>query len=139
MKIQTLSAGVVSCLLMVGITGCDKDSSNKAADNAKSNVESATSAVQQGAEKAAGEVKQAGEKAVDAVTEKAKEAGGEATAVITKAQGQVAEKKYQEALTTLGGLKDVKLSDNQQKVVDELKAQIQKLMSGNAAGNLLSK
>lgn len=152
MKLNTLNAGIAGCLLAVAISGCDK--SNDAMDAAKKSADSATTAVQQGAdkavtevkqagEKAVTEVKQAGEKAVGNVAEQAKAAtGGEATAVIAKVQGLVAEKKYQEALTALGGLKDLKLSDTQQKVVDGLKEQIQKLMSGDAGkavGNLLGK
>jgi len=123
MKFNTLHAGIAGLLLAAAISGCDKNSSNAAMDDAKKTADSATTAVQQGADKAVG-----------AVTEQVKAAGGEATAVIAKAQGLVADKKYQEALTTLGGLKDVKLTDTQQKVVDELKAQVQKLMSGSAAG-----
>ena len=142
MKFNKLNAGIDSCLLAVAISGCDKDSSNKAAEDVKKSTEGAASAMQQGAEKAAVGMKEAGQKAVETVTEKAKEAGGEATPVIAKAQSLVSEKKYQEALTSLGSLKDIKLTESQQKIVDELKAQIQKLMSGDAAkaaGNLLGK
>ena len=153
MKFNKLNAAAVGCLLVIALSGCDKNSSNAAMDDAKKatenaatatkeGVEKAVTATKEGVEKAATEVKQVGEKAVEAVTEKAKEIGGEASGVIAKAQGLVTEKKYQEALTTLGGLKDMKLSESQQKVVDGLKAQIQKLMSGDAAkaaGNLLGK
>lgn len=153
MNITTIRLGIASVLLSAAITGCDKNSSSPAVEEAKKSAESATTAAQQGASKAVTEAKQAGEKTVTAVkqagenavaaaTEQAKAADAGVTGVITKAQGLVAEKKYQEALTTLGGLKDTKLSDTQQKVVDGLKEQIQKLMSGDAGkavGNLLGK
>ena len=142
MKFNKFNASLASCLLAVAITGCDKDSSSKTADDVKKSTEGAASTMQQGAEKAAATVKEAGQKAVETVTDKAKEAGGEATSVIAKAQSLVSEKKYQEALTSLGSLKDIKLTESQQKIVDELKAQIQKLMSGDAAkaaGNLIGK
>ena len=153
MKVQNLSVGIAGCLLAVALSGCGKNDSNNAAADVKKSAEGATTAIQQGAEKATTEVKQAGEqavaevkaagdKAVAAVAEKAPATSVEATAVISKAQAEVSEKKYQEALTTLASLKDVKLSATQGKVVEELKAQIQKLMTGGAAGavgNLLGK
>ena len=153
MKLNQFSAGITGCLLAVAISGCDKSSSNTTVDEVKKSADSAITSAQQGADKAVTEAKQAGEKtvtevkqagehAVAAATEQAKAAAAGVTGTITKAQGLVAEKKYQEALTTLGGLKDAKLSDTQQKVVDGLKEQIQKLMSGDAGkavGNLLGK
>ncbi len=143
MKFIKINAGVLGCLLAVALSGCDKNSSSPAVEDAKKSAESATTAAQQGVDKAVTEAKQAGEKvvaetkeagqkAVATATEQVKAAGGDATAVIAKVQSLVAEKKYQEALTSLGSLKDVKLSDTQQKVVDGLKEQITKLMSSGA-------
>ena len=142
MNTKTLRASIASCLLIAAISGCDKDSNKPIADDTKKAAEGAADSVKQAADKAATEVKQAGDKIADAVAKPAEPASAQADGVIAKAKSLVTEKKYSEALTALAGLKDIKLTDAQQKIVDELKAQIQKLMSGDAgkaAGNLLGK
>jgi hypothetical protein len=143
MKMKTLGAGIVGCLLVAGYSGCDK---NQSASNPPGDVqkaaESAGTAAKPAMDAAAKEVKPAVEKAADTAAKQADAASSQAQGFIDKAKSFVAEKKYQEALNTLGQLKNLKLTADQQKLVDDLKAQIQKLMSsdaGKSVGNLLGK
>lgn len=159
MKLQTLSAGILGCLLTVAIVGCDKQdkqSSAPTAEDAKKTTENAATAVKAGTEKAAAEVKavsekvvtevkQASAKAVEAVTKPAEVSsttGAPAAGLIEKTKNFVAEKKYADALNTLKELKNIKLTPEQEKIVSDLKAQVEKLMGGDAGkavGNLLGK
>ncbi|MFO1488974.1 MAG: hypothetical protein U1F65_10905 [Verrucomicrobiota bacterium] len=155
MKRNTITAGVLGCILTVAIVGCDSKTSSSAptVDDAKKATENTASAVQAGAEKAVGEVKaagekvvtevkQAGEKAIEGASKLTEAPAGEVNGLIEKAKGFIAEKKYQEALKTVTDLKGLKLTADQQKMVDDLKAQAEKLVSGDAAkavGNLLGK
>jgi hypothetical protein len=62
-------------------------------------------------------------------------APAEAQSLIDKAKDLVSEKNYGEALNTLKQLSTFKLTPDQQKVVDDLKAKVEKLMSNSAVSN----
>ncbi|MEI6083489.1 MAG: hypothetical protein WCS70_04230 [Verrucomicrobiota bacterium] len=73
-------------------------------------------------------------------------ANTQADGLIAKAQSLMANKSYTEAATVLKDLAALKLTPEQQKIVDGLKAQLQKYMStdaaaaaNKAAGSLLGK
>jgi hypothetical protein len=154
MKFKAISASAVVCALAVSLIGCTK---SQTPQPQPTNAPEKTTEAQPAAPAAAEQAKQTGEQAVTAATQAVQQAtttaaqpaaaaSAEAQTLIDKAKNLVNAQKYQDALNTLSQLGNMKLSPEQQKVVDDLKAQIQKLMSNqtvsnavNSAGNLLGK
>jgi hypothetical protein len=153
MKMKIIGTGFVSCLMLVSLSGCGHKETPPPTTGEVPAVEGATtnaSDAMAAAQTAATQVKQAATQAVtQAVAEASTQTAAMASQVqglIDKAKGLVNEQKYQDALDTLKQLGNFKLSPEQQKAVDDLKTQIQKLMSNqtvsnvvNSAGNLLGK
>lgn len=121
MKTNSIISGIAACLIAISLTACDKakDDLSKAADSAKD-----------AAGKAVDATKDATAAAVTNVVATAAGPVGEAIAAAKKA---LDEKNYQGALDELKKLSDVQLSPEQQNVVDGLKAEATKLLSGAAA------
>jgi thioredoxin-like negative regulator of GroEL len=149
MRIRLVITGIVACATLASVGGCKKEEPVSSPVDQKTR-ESVTPQTEKAVAGAASEVKQATETVAAGVTQALQAAVSEkkpAEAVtltdadvaqtqglIDRAKGYVADKKYQEALDTIKQLAGAKQTPEQQKLVEDLKAQIQSALA-KAAGS----
>jgi hypothetical protein len=118
-------------------TGSAEKSANTTAEDAQKAVTSAAADAQKQVQATAADAQKEVQKNT-ADAQKLTEAGAaasqnQAQGLIDKAKQLIADKKYSDALESLKGLSNVKLTADQQKIVDDLKTQIEKLMASDTA------
>jgi hypothetical protein len=163
MKMTLKITGAAVGLALILIAGCSKKEeatptksaeAPKPADNvatqARQAADAAAAEIKQKAEKAAADTKQAAEKAAadakQAIANAAVEVKSQAQAavanakdpaqgLIDKAKTSIADKKYEDALGSIKQLADLKLTPEQQIIVDDLKAQVLKATGKQVASD----
>jgi hypothetical protein len=149
MKTKNILTTMTFTALLAFIVGCGKsDETTPAASPSTAPAAAPAAPAPAAADKvevAAKDAKNTATKAADTAVKTANDTAAsmesKAQSLIDQAKSFVADKKYQPALDTLQKLSSLKLTPEQQTVVDNLKAQIQKLMAGQAGslGGLLGK
>jgi len=135
MKPQILSLLIVAAFVL-GIAGCSRESDKPIAEEATDSANTATDSVKKFAADAkdtgqtlAQEGAQQVEKVADAATTKTQQ-------TIDRAKKLFDQNYYQEALTTLQGMRNLELTPEQQKMVVDLKTRIQKVTVNAPASQL---
>jgi hypothetical protein len=119
MKLTSFVTGIAVCSSLVLATACKKEEPPSGPQTPKAGEAATPDAA----------------KVADTAKATAQQAADKAQGVIDKAQALVKDNKFQDALSTLSQLADLKLTPEQQKLVDDLKAQIQSAMAKGAASD----
>jgi hypothetical protein len=133
MKIEIVITTIILSAAVVSLNGCKKEEAAPApaaveAPKPSEPIANEPAKVVESAQPAAKEV-------VDQATSQADAATAQSQSLIDKAKSYAADQKYQDALTTLSQLSASKLTADQQKLVDALKAQIQSAMAKTSGGD----
>lgn len=140
MKIKNSIVSIAACVAVVTFVGCSK--SNEPAPPGTNSTATATDAAKDMAGQAVDTAKDVAGQAAAAATNAVTSATPQFNDVVAKAKTYIADKKYTEALDVLNKLSGMVLTAEQQKTVDDLKAEATKLLSGgavDAAKGLLGK
>ena len=144
MKIKLVITGIVACATLVAVSGCKKEEPAPGASKADQGTAPEAAAVVDAAKSAATTAVDAAKSAAAPVVDAAKSTATEATdqaaaqvkaaeqqaqGLIDRAKALVSEQKYKDALSSLSQLTNIKLTAEQQKSVDDLKAQIQSALA----------
>ena len=131
MKIKNSFVSLAACVAVATFAGCSKSNESAGGGNATA---TATDAAKDLAGKAADAAKGVAGRAVTAATNAVAAVTGPFTEGIASAKKLIADKDYPGALGELTKLSSLKLSDEQTKIVDGLKTQVQELIAKGTAG-----
>ena len=139
MKIKLVITGIVACATLVAVSGCKKEEPAPGASQADQGTAPEAAAVVDAAKSAATTAvdgaKSAATEATDQAAAQVKAAEQQAQGLIDRARALVSEQKYKDALSSLSQLPNIKLTAEQQKSVDDLKAQIQSALAKATAAD----
>jgi len=144
MKINLIVAGITLCAALAAVSGCSKQESPPAAAEASKTTEAVAPAAKTAVDASTAAVKEVTDQATTQAQATAQAAAQvnagdqQAQGLIDRAKNLVADKKYQDALASLSQLASAKLTPDQQKLVDGLKAQIQAALGKTTAGDAAS-
>jgi len=124
MKTKSIIVGIILCTALAVVNGCKKQETAPPPGGSTASEAPASEAA-----KAVDAVKTTAKEATDEAAARFKAAEQQAQGLIDKAKACVADGKYQDALGNLSQLGNLKLTADQQKLVDDLKAQIQKALA----------
>lgn len=133
MRIKSAIAGIVLCVAAAAVSGCKKEQAASDVQAPKPNEGMASEAA-----KAADTAQSAAKQVSEQATAQAKATQEQAQGLIDRAKAYVSEQKYQDALSSLNQLTNIKLTAEQQKLVDDLKAQIQSALAKATGSNAAS-